>query len=114
MSGIARQGGVDPHDELVELRHVVPQELGRGIVRDLAICGDQVLSQTPNVLEQDLMVGKGSSHSVQLRIPDWGSRLAWSFAIAFSLVASAPSNEPYILAISGLPEYPTLRSVIRS
>jgi hypothetical protein len=38
--GITREGGVDPHDELVERRHVAPQELGRGLVRHLALVSD--------------------------------------------------------------------------
>src|SRR5690348_14301211 len=40
-SGVARQRSVDARDESVELLHVVLQELGGGLDRDLAIIGDE-------------------------------------------------------------------------
>ena len=35
------QHRIDPHDERVELRHVVPQEFRRRVVRDLAVISNQ-------------------------------------------------------------------------
>ena len=53
---IPGQDRIHPHDERVELRHVVPQEFLRRVVRDLAVLSDQAR------LELDV-----SLHGIHLR-----------------------------------------------
>src|SRR5688572_2199464 len=43
LTHVARKNHIAPHDEAVQLRHVVAEEFGGVGVRDLALVGDQVL-----------------------------------------------------------------------
>jgi uncharacterized membrane protein YccC len=74
VSGISRQGSVDPHDELMELRHVVRQELGRGIVGHVAVIGDQAGRELDVGLRRvHLRRVAEAEHAAQVLLPDGGA-----------------------------------------